>query len=195
MGIISIILAYLLGSISTSYLVGKAVRGVDIRDYGSGNAGATNTLRVLGWKMALVVLAGDIIKGVLAIAFASMVTSNSHIYMAFAGLFAILGHNWPIFFQFRGGKGVATTIGVLAVLSFTSAIYAGLLAIIIILVTRYVSLGSLVFMTFTFVFQFFMHTPAFYIWITLVIGVLVYWRHRENIARLIHGKESRIFSR
>lgn len=200
MGIVSLILAYLLGSISTSYLVGKVARGVDIRDFGSGNAGATNTLRVLGWQMAVIVLAGDILKGVLAIAFASMVTggdshTTSRVYMALAGLLAIIGHNWPVFFQFRGGKGVATTIGVLAVLSFMPALYAGLLAIAIILVTRYVSLGSLVFVTFTFLFQLFMHTPAVYIWITLIIGIFVYWRHRENIDRLMHGKESRIFSR
>ncbi len=200
MGVISLILAYLLGSISTSYIVGKVARGVDIRNFGSGNAGATNTLRVLGWKMAVIVLLGDIVKGILAIAFASMVTSGSpayvsHIYMALAGLLAILGHNWPAFFQFRGGKGVATTIGVLAVLSFMPALYAGLLAIVVILLTRYVSLGSLVFITFTFIFQFFMHIPATYIWVTLIIGILVYWRHRENIDRLLHGKENRIFSR
>lgn len=197
MGVVSIILGYLLGSISTSYIVGKITRGVDVRNYGSGNAGATNTLRVLGWKMALVVLVGDILKGVLAIAFASLVTGGeahaaSRVYMALAGLFAIVGHNWPVFLQFRGGKGVATTIGVLAVLSFFPTLYAGLLAVVIILLTRYVSLGSLVLIAFTFIFQFFLHTPSVYIGITFIIGVLVFWRHRENIVRLLHGKENRI---
>ncbi len=197
MGVVSIILGYLLGSISTSYIVGKITRGVDVRNYGSGNAGATNTLRVLGWKMALVVLVGDILKGVLAIAFASLVTGGdahvtSRVYMALAGLSAIVGHNWPVFLQFRGGKGVATTIGVLAVLSFFPTLYAGLLALVIILLTRYVSLGSLVLIVFTFIFQFFLHTPSVYIVVTFIIGVLVFWRHRENIVRLLHGKENRI---
>lgn len=198
MGIISLVLAYLLGSVSTSYIIGKMTHGVDIREHGSGNAGATNALRVLGWRMALIVLAVDILKGVLAIAFANMVTKDSHVYEALAGLLAIIGHNWPVYFRFRGGKGVATTIGVLIVLSPLPALYAGLIAIAVVLITRYVSLGSLVFVTFTLIFQIFgyhFHTPVAYILVTLLIVILVYWRHQGNILRLIRGTEHKIFSR
>ncbi|PWI59090.1 glycerol-3-phosphate 1-O-acyltransferase PlsY [Sulfoacidibacillus thermotolerans] len=192
---LSIIFAYLLGAISSSYIAGKVASGVDIRDHGSGNAGATNTLRVLGPKLALLVLVADIVKGILAIAFAHLATNGSQWAMALSGLAAIIGHNWPIYFNFRGGKGVATTIGVLATLSFPPALYAGLVAIALLLLTRYVSLAALTFVTLTPIFQIAMHTPAPYIWVSVIILLMTFWRHRTNITRLRKGVEHRIFSR
>ncbi|MHB1627446.1 MAG: glycerol-3-phosphate 1-O-acyltransferase PlsY [Bacilli bacterium] len=195
MPIVSILFAYLLGSISSSFIAGKVASGVDIRNYGSGNAGATNTLRILGLRLALIVLAADIVKGMLAVAFAHLVVNNSPITMALSGLAAIIGHNWPLYFGFRGGKGVATTIGVLATLSFPPALYAGLVAIALLVVMRYVSLAALVFVTLTPIFQIALHTPAPFIWISVVVLIMTYWRHRGNIRRLVQGSEHRIFSR
>ena len=195
MPVVSILFAYLLGSISSSFIAGKVATGVDIRNYGSGNAGAANTLRVLGLRLGVIVLIADIVKGVLAIAFAHLATNGSTATMALSGLAVIIGHNWPIYFNFRGGKGVATTIGVLATLSFPPALYAGLVAIALLIVTRYVSLAALVFVTLTPIFQIAFHTPALYIWVTVAVLIMTYWRHRGNIRRLIEGSEHRIFSR
>lgn len=192
---LSMIFGYLLGAISSSYIAGKVATGVDIREHGSGNAGATNTLRVLGLKLALIVLIADILKGVLAIAFAHLVTSDSDWAMALAGLAAIVGHNWPVYFGFRGGKGVATTIGVLITLSFLPAIYAGLVAIALLLITRYVSLAALVFVILVPIFQIAMHSSGPYIWVSIIIVLMTFWRHRSNITRLRQGIEHRIFTR
>ncbi len=192
---LSMIVGYLLGAISSSYIAGKIASDVDIREHGSGNAGATNTLRVLGPKIALIVLIADIAKGILAIAFAHLLASDSDWAMGLAGLAAIVGHNWPIYFGFRGGKGVATTIGVLATLSFPPVLYAGLVAIALLFITRYVSLAALVFVTLIPIFQLAMHTPAPYIWVSITIFLMTFWRHRTNITRLRQGTEHQIFSK
>lgn len=192
--LVCMIFAYLLGSISSSFIVGKLAAGVDIREHGSGNAGTTNILRVIGWRWALVVLAADLIKGVLAIAFAHLVTGGSAAAMALSGFAVVAGHNWPLYFGFRGGKGIATTIGVLITLSPTPALYAGLVGVALLILLRYVSLSALVFVTLILIFQIAMHTPGGYIWTTFAIAVMAYWRHRGNIERLMHGREPRIFS-
>lgn len=192
---VCIIFAYLLGSISSSYIAGRVAAGVDIREFGSGNAGATNSLRVLGWRVGLLVFIADIVKGVLAIAFAHLVTNGGHWSMALAGLAAVVGHNWPIYFQFRGGKGVATTIGVLLTLAFVPAIYAGVVALAALALTRYVSLGSLLLVTLTPVFALFMHIPGPFVWVAFFLAVLTYWRHKGNIERLLRGEERRLFGK
>ena len=193
--VVSILFAYLLGSVSSSYIAGKMTAGVDIREHGSGNAGATNTLRVLGWKLGLVVLIADVVKGILAVAFAHLVTNGSVTAMALSGLFAVIGHNWPVYFSFRGGKGVATTIGVLMTIAWVPSIYAALVALVLLVFTRYVSLASLTYVTLTPLFQLFLHTSAIVIIISFVIAALSFWRHRTNIDRLLHGRENRVFSR
>jgi len=193
--ILCIIFSYFLGSISSSYIAGRLVSGVDIRDHGSGNAGATNSLRVLGWRVGVVVLTADILKGVLAISFAHLLTNGAPWAMGLSGLFAVVGHNWPVYFQFRGGKGVATTIGVLLTLSALPTLYAGLVAIALLLLTRYVSLASLVLVLLTPLFALALPIPAPYIWIAFILAILTYWRHRSNIERLLRGKERKIFSR
>ncbi len=193
--LISSIVAYLLGSVSSSYLLGRTLAGVDIRNHGSGNAGATNTLRILGWRIAVFVLFIDILKGVFAIAFAHLITGGNEVALAFAGFFAIVGHNWPVYFGFRGGKGVATTIGVLLTLYAAPALYAGLIAIALLLLFRYVSVASLTFVALTPIFQWIMHGNAAVILISFAIAVMTFIRHRTNIARLRSGQEHRLFSR
>lgn len=186
------LIAYLLGSVSFSYLITKMVRKEDIRQYGSGNAGATNTLRVLGLGPAVAVLLLDVFKGVAAVWIAIWLGAEAWA-LPVAGLFAIIGHNWPVFFGFRGGKGVATTIGVFATLFFFPSLYVGIAAVLLIALTRYVSLGSLLFILATPVLAYFIGTyPLSFFIIGLLIVVLSYWRHHANINRLLHGSENKL---
>jgi acyl phosphate:glycerol-3-phosphate acyltransferase len=190
--LISLLAAYLLGSISFSYLIAKKVMKIDIRQHGSGNAGATNTLRVLGKGPAIFVLLLDIAKGVVSIFIAKALGGPEWLPIG-AGLFAIIGHNWPIFHGFRGGKGVATTIGVFVTIAFIPSLIIGILTILIIAITRYVSLGSLFFIGISpFILLLMNAYPTSYFYIGLVIAGLSYWRHRSNIQRLLRGKENKI---
>ncbi|GAF65310.1 glycerol-3-phosphate 1-O-acyltransferase PlsY [Alkalihalobacillus trypoxylicola] len=193
----SLIIGYLLGSISFSYLIAKKIKKVDIRQHGSGNAGATNTLRVLGVGPAVAVLILDILKGIIAVIIASLLAPNDlGWYPAMAGLAAILGHNWPIFFRFKGGKGVATTIGVLAFLVFLPSLIAGVIAIASIFLTKYVSLGSLLFVILTPVTTFLLlntlNIPSSYFILTFIVALLSLWRHRTNVVRIFNGTENKI---
>ncbi|PZE22208.1 acyl-phosphate glycerol 3-phosphate acyltransferase [Paenibacillus xerothermodurans] len=187
-----ILLGYLLGSISFSYLAGKLLKGIDIRDHGSGNAGATNTLRVLGVGPAITVLVLDAVKGLAAVKIGQWLGDGSALLLVLCGIAAIIGHNWPIYFGFRGGKGIATTIGVMVTLALVPALCAGVFAILAIAVTRYVSLGSLLFTALIPVFIWFMDLPIE----TFVLSVLVFafalFKHRTNIAKLIKGQENKI---
>ncbi|TKD69861.1 glycerol-3-phosphate 1-O-acyltransferase PlsY [Pseudalkalibacillus hwajinpoensis] len=186
------IAAYLLGSVSFSYLIARIVKKIDIRDHGSGNAGATNTLRVLGTGPAIAVLILDVVKGILAV-WLGYWFSSEPIVPFLAGISAIIGHNWPVFFGFRGGKGVATTIGVFATLAFLPSLYAGIIAILSIFITRFVSLGSLIFVVLTPAFIFLLGGyPASYIWLGTILAVVSVWRHRTNVKRLVSGTESKL---
>src|SRR5699024_8463811 len=129
-------ISYLLGSISFSIVIAKTVKGIDIRQHGSGNAGATNTLRVLGKGPGLLVFLLDLIKGIAAVAIGYKLGQQEWAPVL-CGLAAIIGHNWPIWFKFKGGKGIATTVGVMATLAFIPALIAGVLTIIAIAITRY----------------------------------------------------------
>lgn len=188
---LAILAGYLLGSISFSYLVGKYSAGIDIREHGSGNAGATNTLRVLGKRAAAIVFLADGLKGVLAVWIGYLIT-DLDAGMALAGLGAIAGHNWPVFFGFRGGKGMATTIGVIVSVAFLPALYAGILAILLLVVTRIVSLASLTFVTLLPFAILWSNLSMAYFWMSVGMAVMSYWRHRSNIVRLAQGKENRI---
>jgi glycerol-3-phosphate acyltransferase PlsY len=192
MVIISFILAYLIGSVSFSYLITKKIKKVDIRQLGSGNAGATNTMRVLGTGPAIAVLLLDVLKGVAAVLIA-MLLHLPHWAAATTGLCAIIGHNFPVYFNFRGGKGVATTIGVFMMLMIFPSLYAGIVAIIVIAVTRFVSLGSLLFIILTPLFAFYInHYPESYSYIGFIIALLAIYQHRTNISRLKKGEENKI---
>ena len=187
--IISVVLAYLIGSVSFSYLMAKWVKGVDIREHGSGNAGATNTLRLLGKGPAILVLVLDALKGVLAIYLGYLLVGNNPSILALCGMLAIFGHNWPVFLRFRGGKGVATTIGVVMSLVFYAGLISGIIAIILIVFTRFVSLGSLVFtvgLPFT-VLALSGHYPIPYLWLSIAIAILAivrqYTKYQKFISR------------
>ncbi|MGV3488071.1 MAG: glycerol-3-phosphate 1-O-acyltransferase PlsY [Tuberibacillus sp.] len=191
---LSFILAYLIGAISFSIIITKLIKKEDIRNFGSGNAGATNTMRVLGKGPAIIVLLLDVLKGIIAILIAKAFGLEDWA-IAVTGLLAIIGHNWPVYFGFRGGKGVATTIGVICMLLLTPGLIAGAVAIIIIILTRYVSLGSLIFTVGTpIVALIFGSYPNSYIIVAALIAVLSLWKHRSNIGRLFQGTENKIGS-
>lgn len=194
LNIVAIIVCYLLGSISFSVLLAKLLKGIDIRQHGSGNAGATNTLRVLGTGPAIVVLALDVLKGIAAVWIGRWLGGDNEWMPGLCGIAAIAGHNWPVYFRFRGGKGIATAIGVQASLCFLPALYAGIIAILSIVFTRYVSLGSLIFVLLTPLFLIAMNYPWPVFWTSTIICIFAFWRHRSNIVKIVQGRENKLGS-
>lgn len=199
-----LVLGYLVGSVNTSLVVGKFY-GVDIRKHGSGNAGATNALRTLGKKAALIVLAGDLLKSlvavVLALIFAKFFIGGDKINLEYckyiSGLGAVLGHNFPVYFGFRGGKGVLTSIGFILILDWRIGLMILAVCVLIMVVTKYISLGSvcgaILFPVFVFAFHLNSQeptTPA-YIALSIAIGGLAIYQHRSNLSRLMNGTESK----
>lgn len=192
---VSVILSYLLGSISFSYLFGRVLKGIDIREHGSGNAGATNTLRVLGVGPAVSVLLLDAAKGVAAVWLPVWLGETNLWIQVFCGIAVIIGHNWPIYFGFKGGKGIASTIGVMATLALMPALGAGIVAILIIAITRYVSLGSLLFTLLMPVLIAWMGRPLPVLAISILVAVFAFVRHRSNITKLMKGQENKLGSK
>lgn len=190
--IISLLLAYIIGSISFSFLIAKKLKGLDIRQHGSKNAGATNTLRVLGRGPAAIVLVLDALKGSIAVLIAMQLTAGEPKWMMAAGLLAIIGHNWSIFLKFKGGKGIATTIGVVAIIGFLPGLMAGIMAIMIIFFFRYISLGSIVFTSALPFMMILFYAPIDYIYGSLAITTLSILRHIPNIERLVKGEENKL---
>lgn len=192
MWILLILLSYCLGSISFSYLLTKLLKNEDIRNHGSGNAGATNTLRVLGKGPAIAVLLLDSMKGILSV-FVPLWLGFSPNIAILCGFAAVIGHNYPVFFGFKGGKGVATTIGVFAAISFFPSLIAGVIAILTIWISRFVSLGSIVFLILTPSFMLYHYSLPFTAILTgCCISAVSVWRHRGNIQRLLKGTERKI---
>ncbi|WP_416149698.1 glycerol-3-phosphate 1-O-acyltransferase PlsY [Salipaludibacillus sp. HK11] len=193
---VAIILSYLIGAVSFSYVIGQKVKKLDIREHGSGNAGATNTLRVMGIGPAITVLLLDCAKGIAAVWIGYLLSGGDSMIAAASGLASIIGHNWPVYYGFRGGKGVATTIGVLAALVFLPALISGVIAILMIIITRFVSLGSLLFMLgttiITALFYEYFDFPFYFVYFLIVITGLSFWKHRTNIKRLLTGEENKL---
>jgi acyl phosphate:glycerol-3-phosphate acyltransferase len=197
--IFMIIGAYLLGSIPTSVWVSKHFHGIDIRQYGSGNAGATNTIRVLGWKAGLPVLAFDVFKGWLAvnlIHFDDFFIPQTTAFVSFQlilGLAALIGHIFPVYVGFKGGKGVATLFGmVLAIHPYPTLICVGIF-LLSLLITKYVSLSSMIAgfaFPFMVVFVFHTTTPTL-VTFSLAVAILLLFTHQKNIERLLKREESK----
>jgi glycerol-3-phosphate acyltransferase PlsY len=190
--IIAIAASYLLGSVSFSILIARWVKGIDIRQHGSGNAGATNTLRVLGKGPAAAVFLLDVAKGIAAVLLGNWLGDGQIWVPVLCGAAAITGHNWPIWFRFKGGKGIATTIGVMATLAFWPALLAGIAAIAAIAITRYVSLGSLIFAALMPVFILLLSMPYELFGVSVLICAYAFIRHRTNIVKLVRGQENKL---
>lgn len=184
-------LNYFLGSLPCGLLVGFLVKGVDIRKYGSGNVGATNVSRVAGFLPALVAGVGDALKGFVG---AYLATSFlPHPLLWFVGMFLVIaGHDWSVFLRFRGGKGVATTLGILFYLSWQAALLCFLAWVVAVLLTRYSSLGSLAGALGMPIFLVLFGKPERFIAWGIFAAGMVFWRHKDNIVRLLQGRELKI---
>lgn len=188
--IIAIIIAYLLGSVSCAVLIAKIYKTPDPRTEGSGNAGATNVLRIAGKQQAAMVLIGDMLKGLVAILIGHLFHLTGFA-LGLVGLAAIVGHIFPLYFGFKGGKGVATAIGVVLGLSMISGILMAAAWGAIAFTTRYSSLASIITVILAPIFLLIFAKAAFFI-PAAFIAALIIWKHKENIARLQNKTESKI---
>lgn len=181
--------AYLIGNISPAYLLGRFAAKIDIREHGSGNAGTTNVLRVMGTKAGVFVLAADLVKGMFAVWIGRYVAGDTLAVMA--GLCVVVGHNWPVFLRFKGGKGVATSLGVGLMISPFNALICLGIAIGVIVLTRYVSLASLTGIPLWTLLVIVRNDNVQYAYLGLALTLLAIIKHRSNIRRLLKGTENR----
>lgn len=194
-----IILAYLIGSIPTALIVSKRFFGIDIRDYGSGNMGATNTYRVLGSKFGTLVMASDMLKGFIAASlwvlipfYATNEFQRTNLQIGL-GLAAVIGHILPLFAQFRGGKGIATLFGMVLAIQPMVAVYSVAVFLVVLYLTRYVSLSS-IFASIAFtllILVIFNEREPLYRIFSIAVALLVILTHQKNIGRLLRGSESK----
>ena len=207
-----IVLAYLVGSIPTSIIVSKLTKGIDIRNYGSGNAGGTNVMRVLGWKQGLFVMVLDALKGVLAVVVVARLFSGDvpfnnatpfddfTLIQIFAGIAAVVGHIWTVFAGFRGGKGIATALGMLLMIATVDMLIAVGAFIIVVYVSRYVSLGSIIaavvvplaLVVRENIFNVDIQGYNTILPFIIITSLLVIFTHRKNLVKLLNGNESKI---
>ncbi len=201
--IIVAIVAYLLGSISFSVIISKKMAGFDVREKGSGNAGATNMLRSVGKGAAALTLLADALKGVVAILFAIIVgaivkDTDKALLVQIAGIAVVLGHTFPIFFGFKGGKGIATSLGVLLMTNWKIALICLVFALVLMALTKMVSMGSVGAAILFPVLVLFINTNytvsegSSYFVYSVILAVLVAFNHRSNIKRILNGTENKL---
>ncbi len=201
--LICIAIGYAFGLIQTGYICGK-VKNIDIREHGSGNAGTTNTLRTLGWKAGLITLLGDCFKCVAAVLLAKAIFSGEaeNLYGIYAALGVILGHNYPFYLKFHGGKGIASTAGLIISTNWIMVLTCSAIFGAVVGITKYVSLGSILVML-AYIVQIFifgemgmfeLSGPLLYEYygIAIILTVMAILRHRQNIVRLLNGTENKL---
>jgi glycerol-3-phosphate acyltransferase PlsY len=195
------IIAYLIGSISFSVIISKKMAGFDVREKGSGNAGSTNVLRSVGKKAALMTLACDVLKGVVAVLIAFIVgkiakNANPAILVQIAALFAVIGHTFPVFFNFKGGKGVATSLGIVILLNWQIGLICLVFALALMVVTRMVSLGSIsaavLFPVLTIFIKEHYLVSGNYVIFGILLAAFVIYNHRANVQRILAGTENKL---
>lgn len=201
--IVSILIGYVFGLFQTGYIYGR-MNHIDIRSCGSGNAGTTNALRTLGWKAGVITFLGDFLKCILAVAVVRLLYAESNmkeLYAIYAGLGAVLGHNFPFYLKFKGGKGIAATAGLVLAVNPVMFLTIAVVFVAIVLLTQYVSLASLAIMV-LFVAEVICygqmggipltgaHLYEFYV-ITVILAAMAFYRHRANIKRLLNGTENK----
>ncbi len=185
-----LVAAYLIGNISPAYIIGKFAANIDIREHGSGNAGTTNIIRVMGPKAGIFVLIADLLKGVLAVWIGRLVGGD--LLAVLAGFFVVVGHNWPALLKFKGGKGVATSLGVGLIISPQYALICLGIAIIVIVITKYVSLASLTGIPSWTLLLIIGDSNRLYIYLGIVLSLLAIFKHRSNIRRIYKGTENKV---
>lgn len=190
---IALVISYLLGSINTSIIASKIMTGKDIRKSGSGNAGATNALRILGKKGAVIVVAGDAFKAVAAILLSRLIVTDSSSAVYIAGLGAVLGHNFPVFFGFRGGKGIIVSLVAIMFADWKIGLIVAAFSIAVIAVSRYVSLGSILGAVLFAALSAAFHSdnPQLTVFAAM-LALLAVYMHRSNIVRLVRGTENKL---
>lgn len=195
------IIAYAIGSINFSVIFSRKFAGFDVREKGSGNAGTTNMLRSVGKKAAIITLICDILKGVVSILIALAVgyfvkDVDKSILIQLAGFFAVFGHTFPIFFEFRGGKGVATALGVILLTNWQIGLICLVFALCLMLLTKMVSLGSIMAAILFPILTIFIHdnflASGNYIILGIALGLLVVFNHRSNLKRILEGNENKL---
>ena len=204
--IIMAIIAYLIGSVNFSIIFSKRFAGFDVREKGSGNAGTTNMLRSVGKKAAVITLICDILKGVVSIGIAILLGNipdlNKELLVQIAGVSVILGHTFPIFFGFKGGKGVATSLGVLLLSNWQIGLICLVFALVLMILTRMVSVGSCAAAVLFPVLTLFINenytvltegkTGSVYFIYSVILAVIVLFNHRTNIKRILNGTENKV---
>ena len=188
--VIFFIVAYLLGSVPGGYIMAR-IKNVDIINQGSGNAGATNVLRTMGKKEAAITLIFDGAKGFLVIYAAQMLNFSPQLVLL-SGILVIIGHNWPVFFGFKGGRGIATSLGILVGLSWQVILVVLVFGLLVIGISRYVSLGSITGAVILPFVMYFLGLHTVYIIFGIIMSVLGIVRHTPNIKRLLEGTENKI---
>lgn len=189
-----VVLSYLIGAVPTGLVLVRVLTGEDIRQHGSGNIGTVNVLRVAGPATAAAVLIVDILKGLIPVLLAARTVGSPGAAVA-CGLAAIVGHNWSVFLGFHGGKGIATSFGVLIGLSWPVAAVAAVVWIVVVAITRYASLGSLLAVASVPISLWRLHQSPEYVVFGIVASLFAIYRHRGNIQRLVAGTELRITDR
>lgn len=192
-GLLLVVFCYLIGSLPFSYIISRWLGQLDIREHGSGNVGATNVLRTLGWQAAVVAMVGDVLKGTVAAWLGTM--GGGGLILAGCCLAVVLGHCYPVFLSFRGGKGVATSAGVFLYLAPGALFILLGFFLLVVVIFRYVSLGSILsalLAPFAVIFLY-QHRP-WMVTVAILLALVIIYRHRENIDRLRRGKEPKIFS-
>lgn len=193
--IVTAVMGYLFGSLNFAVIIGKLFYKTDVREYGSGNAGATNVKRTLGMKAAVLVTIGDFFKGMIAYFIAQAIGYRFGEPLLFAcvcGFAAVLGHNFPIFFRFKGGKGILTSLGLSFAIDWRAAILTLLIAILIMAVTKYVSVGSVLGCVSNTILISLIDPNPLKIWFVALLTILAAVRHHANFKRLLAGTESKI---
>lgn len=204
--IIIAVIAYLIGSINFSIILSKRMAGFDIREKGSGNAGTTNMLRAVGKKAAVITLICDILKGVVSILIAVLAGKivknlNNALLVQLAGIFVIIGHTFPVFFKFKGGKGIATALGVLLMINWQIGLICLIFALVLMALTKMVSVGSIAaailfpilvaFIDQNYIVQT-SNSNWSYLVFSIIVALLVIFNHRANVQRILNGTENRL---
>lgn len=201
------VIAYLIGSISSSVIISKKMAGFDVREKGSGNAGTTNVLRSVGKKAAIITLICDVAKGVVAILIAIILGNifnevNKELLLQIAGIAVVIGHTFPVFFKFKGGKGVATSLGVLLLSNWKIGLICLIFALLLMILTKMVSLGSCAAAVLFPVLTLFINdsytvlsdgkSGTVYLVYSIILAAIVLYNHRSNIGRILAGKENKL---
>ena len=204
--IIIAVIAYLIGSINFSIILSKRMAGFDIREKGSGNAGTTNMLRAVGKKAAVITLICDILKGVVSILIAVLAGKivknlDNALLVQLAGIFVIIGHTFPVFFKFKGGKGIATALGVLLMINWQIGLICLIFALVLMALTKMVSVGSIAaailfpilvaFIDQNYIVQT-SNSNWSYLVFSVIVALLVIFNHRANVQRILNGTENRL---